>query len=73
MHSKSTYYFIYLCFQGKKKAKEQQALEKFMERIHDVMKPEYDDIYLMKWLKGKIYTSENGSKVRYIPQEMAQR
>ena len=35
------------------KPKEQQALLRFKEKLEDIMKPEYDDVYLCKWLKGK--------------------
>ena len=28
----------------------------FKERIKDLMKPEYEDYWLMKWLKGTFFT-----------------
>ena len=36
-----------------KQTKEEIALSEFKTRISDLMKPEYDDVYLRKWLKAR--------------------
>lgn len=50
-------------YEGDLSPKQEQALEQFKKNLKDVMKPEHDDFYMLRWLRARKFDLKKSEKM----------